>query len=89
MKDLYDILGPNFLPDLDTTDTDKDGTIDFFDADDDNDGVFDWDDSEPLVSEGDSGPLASKGDSGLPGPGAIAAISMLGAAAILISRRND
>jgi hypothetical protein len=89
VKDLYDILGPNFLPDLDTTDTDKDGTIDFFDADDDNDGVFDWDDSEPLVSEGDSGPLASKGDSGLPGPGAIAAISMLGAAAILISRRND
>jgi len=89
VKDLYDILGSKFLPDLDTTDTDKDGTIDFFDADDDNDGISDWDDSEPLVSEGDSGPLVSGGDSGLPGPGAIAAISMLGAAAILISRRND
>ena len=78
MEDLYHVLGPKFLPNLDTTDTDKDGTIDFFDDDDDNDGIYDWEDSSPL---GD--------DSGLPSPGAIAAIMVLGAAAILTSRREN
>ena len=42
---LYEILGPDYLPDLDTTDSDGDGTMDFFDSDDDNDGIPDWEDS--------------------------------------------
>ena len=59
-------------------DTDGDGIIDYFDQDDDNDGISDWDDSE-LNNQGDS----------LPAPSVLAVISMLGAAAILMPRRDD
>ena len=75
---LYEILGPDYLPDLNMQDTDGDGIIDYFDQDDDNDGISDWDDPE-LNSQGDS----------LPAPGVLAIISMLGAAAILMHRRDD
>ena len=75
---LYEILGPDYLPDLNMQDTDGDGIIDYFDQDDDNDGISDWDDSE-LNNQGDS----------LPAPSVLAVISMLGAAAILMPRRDD
>ena len=75
---LYEILGPDYLPDLNMQDTDGDGIIDYFDQDDDNDGISDWDDSE-LNNQNDS----------LPAPSVLAVISMLGAAAILMPRRND
>ena len=83
VEELYEILGPQFLPDLDTTDTDRDGTIDFFDTDDDNDGVRDWEDSDPttVVVEESSG--------NVPAPGFVAAISVIATAAILISRRDE
>lgn len=75
---LYEILGPDYLPDLNMQDTDGDGIIDYFDQDDDNDGISDWDDSE-LNNQNDS----------LPAPSVLAVISMLGAAAILMPRRDD
>jgi len=75
---LYEILGPDYLPDLNMQDTDGDGIIDYFDQDDDNDGISDWDDSE-LNNQDDS----------LPAPSVLAVISMLGAAAILMPRRDD
>ena len=75
---LYEILGPDYLPDLNMQDTDGDGIIDYFDQDDDNDGISDWDDSE-LNNQGDS----------LPAPSVLTVISMLGAAAILMPRRDD
>ncbi len=81
LAELYEILGPRYLPDLDTTDTDGDGTLDFFDTDDDNDGVPDWDDSEPKKAEAES--------SILPAPGLVASISVIAAAAMLIPRRDD
>ena len=63
-------------------DTDGDGIIDYFDQDDDNDGISDWDDSE-LNNQDDSL------DDSLPAPSVLAVISMLGAAAILMPRRDD
>ena len=80
---LYEILGPDYLPDLDTTDSDGDGTMDFFDSDDDNDGIPDWEDSEPksLESESES--------SILPAHGFVATLSVIAAAAMLIPRRED
>jgi len=75
---LYEILGPDYLPDLNMQDTDGDGIIDYFDQDDDNDGISDWEDSE-LNNQDDS----------LPAPGVFAVITMLGAAAILMPRRDD
>ena len=75
---LYEILGPDYLPDLNMQDTDGDGIIDYFDQDDDNDGISDWDDSELNIQ-----------DDSLPAPSVLAVISMLGAAAILMPRRDD
>ena len=91
VQDLYEILGLDYLPDLDQTDTDKDGTIDFFDSDDDNDGVPDWEDPEPVGE--DPEPAAAPGDegpssSGLPSPGVVAVLSVIAAAAIAIPRRE-
>ena len=79
---LYEILGPDYLPDLNMLDTDGDGIIDYFDQDDDNDGISDWDDSE-LNNQDDSL------DDSLPAPSVLAVISMLCAAAILMPRRDD
>jgi len=86
VEELYNILGPEFLPDLDQTDTDQDGILDFFDVDDDGDGLFDWEDDDPLT------PFRSSGDEeggSVPGPGALAIASILGAAAMLIPRRDE
>ena len=86
VEELYDILGEDFLPDLDQTDTDGDGVIDYFDQDDDGDGMFDWEDPDPLSPPE---PVAGEttGNS-VPGLGIIATISLLGAA-ILIPRRDE
>jgi hypothetical protein len=75
---LYEILGPDYLPNLDLTDTDGDGVIDYFDQDDDGDGISDWDDPELNKQKGS-----------LPAPGVLAVISMLGAATILMPRKDD
>ena len=85
VEELYGIIGPQFIPDLDMTDTDNDGKIDYFDTDDDTDGIWDWEDPEPntLPAEEESG------GGNVPAPGAVAALSILAAAAILISRRDD
>jgi len=87
VEELYDILGEDFLPDLDQTDTDGDGVIDFFDQDDDGDGMFDWEDSDPL-SPPVTGFPEDEIDT-IPGPTMLAVITMLGAAAILMPRRED
>ena len=79
---LYEILGPDYLPDLNMQDTDGDGIIDYFDQDDDNDGISDWDDSELNIQDDSL-------DDSLPAPSVLAVISMLGAAAILMPRRDD
>ena len=86
VEELYDILGDDFLPDLDLTDTDEDGVIDFFDQDDDGDGLFDWEDPEPLSP---SGPSIDEPTDSIPGIGIIATISLIGAAAMLVPRRED
>ena len=86
VEELYDILGEDFLPDLDQTDTDQDGVIDYFDQDDDGDGMFDWEDPDPL-----SPPEPVEGEStgnSVPGLGIIATISLLGAA-MLVPRREE
>jgi len=86
VEELYDILGEDFLPDLDQTDTDQDGVIDYFDQDDDGDGMFDWEDPDPL-----SPPEPVEGEStgnSVPGLGIIATISLLGAA-MLAPRREE
>ena len=75
---LYEILGSDYLPNLDLTDTDGDGVIDYFDQDDDGDGISDWDDPELNKQKGS-----------LPAPGVLAVISMLGAATILMPRKDD
>ena len=80
VEELYRILGPRYIPELDTKDTDGDGTIDFFDTDDDNDGVSDWEDPEPTE--------VPEEDSALPSPGLVAVLSILASAAILSSRRE-
>ena len=80
---LYEILGPDYLPDLDTTDSDGDGTMDFFDSDDDNDGIPDWEDSEPKSLESEAG------SSSLPAHGLVATLSVIAAPAMLIPRRED
>jgi len=87
VEELYDILGEDFLPDLDQTDTDGDGVIDFFDQDDDGDGMFDWEDSDPLAPPVTGFP-EDEIDT-IPGPTMLAVITMLGAAAILMPRRED
>ena len=86
VEELYDILGEDFLPDLDQTDTDGDGVIDFFDQDDDGDGMFDWEDSDPL-SPPEPVEDESTGNS-VPGLGIIATISLMGAA-MLVPRREE
>ena len=86
VEELYDILGEDFLPDLDQTDTDEDGVIDYFDQDDDGDGMFDWEDPDPL-----SPPEPVAGEStrdSVPGLGIIATISLLGAA-MIVPRREE
>jgi len=86
VEELYNILGPDFLPDLDQTDTDQDGILDFFDEDDDGDGLFDWEDEEPLK------PYRAPGEEEIdtvPGLGALAIASILGVAALLIPRREE
>ena len=86
VEELYDILGEDFLPDLDQTDTDGDGVIDYFDQDDDGDGMFDWEDPDPL-----SPPEPVEGETtgnSVPGLGIIATISLLGAA-MLVPRREE
>ena len=87
VEELYDILGEDFLPDLDQTDTDGDGVIDFFDQDDDGDGMFDWEDPDPLAPPVTGFP-EDEIDT-IPGPTMLAVITMLGAAAILMPRRED
>ena len=89
VEELYDMLGEDFLPDLDQTDTDEDGVIDYFDQDDDGDGIFDWEDSEPLVPNQQSPPGEEEGTDAIPGPSVLAVVSMLGAAALLMPRRED
>ena len=86
VEELYDILGEDFLPDLDQTDTDEDGVIDYFDQDDDGDGLFDWEDPDPL-SPPEPVEDESTGNS-VPGLGIIATISLMGAA-ILVPRREE
>jgi hypothetical protein len=83
LAELYEILGPDYLPNLDTKDSDGDGTIDFFDTDDDNDGVPDWEDPEPNTVE------AEAESSSLPAHGLVASLSVIAAAAMLIPRRDD
>jgi hypothetical protein len=87
VEELYDILGDDFLPDLDQTDTDGDGVIDFFDQDDDGDGLFDWEDPDPLAGPVDE--IVEDEIDSIPGPSILAVITMLGAAAILMPRRED
>jgi hypothetical protein len=87
VEELYDILGDDFLPDLDQTDTDEDGVIDFFDQDDDGDGLFDWEDPDPLAGPVDE--IVEDEIDSIPGPSILAVITMLGAAAILMPRRED
>jgi len=86
VEELYDILGEDFLPDLDQTDTDEDGVIDYFDQDDDGDGMFDWEDPDPL-SPPEPVEDESTGNS-VPGIGIIATISLMGAA-MLAPRREE
>ena len=86
VEELYDILGEDFLPDLDQTDTDEDGVIDYFDQDDDGDGMFDWEDPDPL-SPPEPVEDESTGNS-VPGLGIIATISLMGAA-MLVPRREE
>jgi len=86
VEELYDILGEDFLPDLDQTDTDEDGVIDYFDQDDDGDGLFDWEDPDPL-SPPEPVEDESTGNS-VPGIGVIATISLMGAA-MLVPRREE
>ncbi len=86
VEELYDILGEDFLPELDQTDTDGDGVIDYFDQDDDGDGMFDWEDPDPLSAPEPPEPEEESGS--IPGPGVLATISLLGAA-MLIPRRDD
>jgi hypothetical protein len=86
VEELYDILGEDFLPDLDQTDTDEDGVIDYFDQDDDGDGLFDWEDPDPL-SPPEPVEDESTGNS-VPGLGIIATISLMGAA-MLAPRREE
>jgi len=86
VEELYDILGEDFLPDLDQTDTDEDGVIDYFDQDDDGDGMFDWEDPDPL-SPPEPVEDESTGNS-VPGLGIIATISLMGAA-MLAPRREE
>jgi len=83
LAELYEILGPGYLPNLDTTDSDGDGTLDFFDTDDDNDGVPDWEDPEPTTVESEAE------SSSLPAHGLVASLSVIAAAAMLIPRRDD
>ena len=74
------------MPDLDQTDTDVDGVIDYFDQDDDGDGMFDWEDPDPL-----SPPEPVAGEStrdSVPGLGIITTISLLGAA-MIVPRREE
>ena len=86
VEELYDILGEDFLPDLDQTDTDEDGVIDYFDQDDDGDGLFDWEDPDPL-SPPEPVEDEATGNS-VPGIGIIATISLMGAA-MLAPRREE
>ncbi len=76
---IYEILGSNYLPELDTLDTDGDGIIDYFDQDDDNDGIPDWDDPE----------LNKNDDNSVPSLGAIAILSIIAIAAIIRPRRDN
>ena len=72
---LYEILGPDYIPDLDDTDTDKDGIIDYFDQDD-GDGIPDWEDDE------------TNSNASIPGVSSLAVISLLGLVAILSPRKK-
>jgi hypothetical protein len=85
-EELNDILGEDFLPDLDKTETDEDGVFDYFDQDDDGDGMFDWEDPDPL-SPPEPIEDESTGNS-VPGLGIIATISLMGAA-MLVPRREE
>ena len=81
IEELYQILGPEYIPGLDMTDSDGDGSIDFFDSDDDNDGISDWEDPDPRE--------LSEEDSALPSLGLVAVLSILASAAILSPRREN
>ena len=61
--------------------------IDFFDQDDDGDGMFDWEDPDPLTPSVDE--IVEDETDSIPGPTMLAVITMLGAAAILMPRRED
>ena len=86
VEELYDILGSEFIPDIDLTDTDLDGVPDVFDQDDDGDGLFDWEDDDPLRP---FGLPSDDGDDTVPGIGVMAISAVLLIAAISSSRRED
>ncbi len=86
VEELYDILGSEFIPDIDLTDTDLDGVPDVFDQDDDGDGLFDWEDDDPLRP---FGLPSDDGDDAVPGIGVMAISATLLIAAISSSRRDD
>ncbi|MAU85829.1 MAG: hypothetical protein CMA21_04430 [Euryarchaeota archaeon] len=86
IEDLYDILGPEFMTDIDLIDTDLDGVPDVFDQDDDGDGLFDWEDDDPLRP---FGLPTDDGDDTIPGVGVISISAILFIAAISFSKRKD
>ena len=47
VEELYNILGPEFLPDLDQTDTHQEGILDIYDDEEDREGLIEREDEAP------------------------------------------